>query len=54
MVAQAPGLVWTLREERRRQDAAVSESVCRFGYFDGGLYIQTSYVLAKAPTRQGL
>jgi len=54
LVAQAPGLVWTVREERRSQDAAVPETVCRFGYFDGGLYVQTSYVFGKAPTHPGL
>jgi hypothetical protein len=49
LVAQAPGLVWTLREKRRGRDEPVEvpEASCQFGYFDGDQYIQTSYILGK-------
>jgi hypothetical protein len=53
LVSQAPGLVWTLREKRRGRDEAVQvpEVSCQLGYFDGDLYVQTSYVLGKTPAR---
>ena len=52
LVAQSPGLVWTLREKRRGQQdpVAATEAVCQFGYFDGDQYVQTSYVFGKTPT----
>lgn len=51
VVSQAPGLVWTLREKRRGRDepAHVPEVSCQLGYFDGNLYVQTSYVFGKTP-----
>lgn len=51
LVSQAPGLVWTLREERRGRDEPIQvpEVSCQLGYFDGDLYVQTSYVFGKTP-----
>ena len=51
VVAQAPGMVWVLRDRRRERDdpAVTPEAACQLGYFDRDLYLQTSYVFAKAP-----
>lgn len=53
LAAQAPGLVWTLRERRREpnEPAEMPDATCQLGYFDGDLYLQTSYVFAKTPAR---
>jgi hypothetical protein len=48
LVAQAPGLVWVLRESWLDQR---SEWACDLMYFDGASQIGTSYVLASAPIR---
>jgi hypothetical protein len=52
LVAQAPGLVWVLRQERRDvPGSGVSEDVCRFSYFDGRNHVQTSYIFWPRTTR---
>jgi len=52
IASQAPGIVWIMNEERKESsDQSRIERTCRLGYFDGGLYIQTSYIFGPSIDR---
>jgi hypothetical protein len=48
IVSQVPGLVWVMRDERRKQQiVGTTERICRLSYFDAKDFLQTSYVFAN-------